>query len=131
LARHCGGESQLNLLLLRQQVPNDWVGQLLSQPPLLASAGRLLRAVQKPAATESKLFRSRSMTAMEAEAGTGTSPVKEQPLANSTLSFGRWVRISRVPLRKGLYAMPSVARWTRLNQDSGMPNLKLLLATEM
>ena len=56
LARHGGGETQLNLLDFMQQVPKGWVGQSVSQPCMWARAGRLLRASQKPAATESKLF---------------------------------------------------------------------------
>ena len=114
-----------------QQVPKGWVGQSVSQPCVWARAGRLLRASQKPAATESKLFRSRSMTATEVDAGMGTSPAREHPLANSTLNFGRCLTISRVPFRSGLYAMPSVSRLMSLYQDSGMSKLNLLFAMEM
>jgi hypothetical protein len=73
--------------------------QSVSQPCLLARAESLLHNLQKFAAIELKLFLSGSNTAMDVDAGTGSSPDREHPLANSTLSFGRCLIISKLPFR--------------------------------
>ena len=78
------------------------VGQSVSQPVELARAGKLLREEQKLSATAVNLFLSMSITATFVLFGTGTVPLSEQSRAKSTLSFGRCLMISKVPLMPGL-----------------------------